>query len=180
MLVEIATMQRLSLYLGQPTYTLAVVLFVLLLFGSLGSRWFGRFDEDRVRVALGSALCGVVCYTAAFALFGESMLGGTLSWSSELRAVVAAVVLAPLGFLLGIAFPTGLRAVGGRAPTRVPWLWSVNSSTSVLGSVLATLVSLHAGIQVTLLCGAGVYLLSLPIALIVVGAGESRASADAA
>jgi hypothetical protein len=79
-----------------------------------------------------------------------------------------------------VAFPTGIRAVGERAPTRVPWLWSVNSSTSVLGSVLATLVSLHVGIEATLLCGAGVYLLSLPIALAVVGGGENRASADAA
>ncbi len=42
MLVEIPTIQRLTVYLGRPVYSLAGGLFALLLFSGLGSLWVGR------------------------------------------------------------------------------------------------------------------------------------------
>jgi len=63
------------------------------------------------------------------------------------RTVVAGVLLIPLGLLLGVALPAGFAAVARRADARIPWLWSINSATSVLGSIAATPLALHAGIS---------------------------------
>ena len=76
--------------------------------------------------------------------------GLTCQLIPALLAGWTAVLLAPLGLALGAPFPAGLSAVSERAGTRIPWLWAVNSATSVLGSVLATLVSIHLGIAATL------------------------------
>ena len=47
------------------------------------------------------------------------------------------VMLFPLGFCLGMPFPSGIRVVGGWGKNLVPWLWGINGFTSVVGSVAA-------------------------------------------
>jgi hypothetical protein len=157
MFLEISLIQRLMLYLGNPTYALTVVLFVLLVFGGIGSRLFAqRAARHKSRL-----LFVVLLVLIAYALFLRAMLipifDQTLSWAPVGRAALAALIMVPMGFLLGVPFPTGLSVVAQRAGTRIPWLWSVNSATSVLGSVLATITSLHAGISVTLVLGVSLY-----------------------
>jgi len=167
MFIEIALMLRFSLYLGHPTLTLSVVLLVLLVASALGSRMLARGgagQSRRLRWALGA----LVLYTLLLAAFAGRVIALGPGASGLTRSLVAGALIAPVGFLLGVPFPTGLRAVAERANTRIPWLWSVNSATSVLGSVLATLVALHAGISATLETGAVLYVLVLALSFKVV------------
>ena len=78
--------------------------------------------------------------------------------------LVAVVALAPVGLLLGTAMPLGLRRLANGRGELIPWAWGVNGATSVLGSVLAMVVAINNGFTVTLLLGAGVYLLALALA----------------
>jgi hypothetical protein len=43
----------------------------------------------------------------------------------------------------------------------VEWAWAMNASASVLGSVLAMVVAIQFGLNVTLACGAAAYLSAL-------------------
>jgi hypothetical protein len=43
----------------------------------------------------------------------------------------------------------------------VEWAWAMNAASSVLGSVLAMMVAIQFGLNVTLMCGAAAYLLAL-------------------
>jgi hypothetical protein len=67
------------------------------------------------------------------------------------------LLLSVLGFMMGIPFPTGMRWVGRRQPSVVPWLWGINGVTSVLGSALATALSIHVGFRLTLIVATLVY-----------------------
>jgi hypothetical protein len=174
MFVEIGLIHRLSLYLGNPTYTLAVVLSVILLSGGVGSRFLPR---RLARGGLPAALAGTAVLVLLLRFALPRVLGLTLGAAPVLRALVCAALVVPLGLLLGAPYPAGLAAVAARAPGRVPWLWAVNSATSVLGSVLATIVSLHAGIDASLAVGAGLYVLA---ALLALGVGASLPSTPAA
>jgi SAM-dependent methyltransferase len=169
MCVEIALIQKFTLFLGQPTYTLAVVLFVILVGGAAGSRLFGRLAPGRRRRDLAAALAALclllsVCWLAHG---GDALLAAAAGSPAAIRIAVAVVLLAPTGLLLGMPYPAGLAAVAARAGTRVPWLWGLNSATSVLGSVTAVLVSMHAGITATIGVGVGLYGLSLLLSRIV-------------
>jgi hypothetical protein len=79
------------------------------------------------------------------------------------RIGVTLGAILPLGFLLGFAFPTGLRLVEAvdRRPT--PWFWGINGATGVLASVVGVIISMSAGIDVTLLISAGCYLALIPV-----------------
>lgn len=158
MFVEIALLQRFSLYLGQPTYTLAVVLCVLLVAGGLGSRLLAAVPTARAGRVLTIALAGVIGYGTLTGLGAEWLFERTLAWPAPARAAVAAGVIAPMGFVMGMPLPAGLRAVATAAGSRIPWLFGINSATSVLGSILATVVSLNAGIGASLAGGLALYL----------------------
>lgn len=159
MCVEIALVHRVTLFLGQPTYTLVSVLFVMLCAGGLGSRWIARMLGRAGRrgawllVAVGLSIATLPSVTnALFRIAGAGAL--------PLRALVAALAIAPIGLLLGAPLPAALALAAKRDRSRLAWLWGVNGASSVLGSILATLVSLHLGTRMTLLCGAAAYFLA--------------------
>jgi hypothetical protein len=88
------------------------------------------------------------------------------------RLLVSAVLLVPLGFLMGMPFPTGLRALAsgpapkfpsgaGASDNAIEWAWAMNAAASVLGSVLAMVIAIQFGLTITLACGAAAYLLAL-------------------
>lgn len=164
MLVELPSIQRLSLFLGQPTYALAVVLFSLLLFSGLGSLMTSRIAPSGIGRALSWALPLLIILLLAQALALPWLLESLLRLRLALRLVISVALIAPLGFLMGMPFPLGLRSLGAAEPNIVPWVWGVNGALSVLGSVLAVFAAIHLGFRLTLTLGMALYLLAWMLA----------------
>jgi len=163
MLVEVCLAQKLILYLGYPALTLSVILFSLLVGSGAGSLFSQSWPESAMlrRSALAAlAACGGVI---VLVLVLSPLLDATLGWSIGLRAAVTMALLVPLGFAMGIPFPTGLREVGRWKGDIVPWAWGINGVVSVLGSVSAMLAGKLWGFQTVLLGGAAVYALVFAI-----------------
>lgn len=152
-LVEISLIQRFVLFLGHPTYALTVVVFLLLLSSGAGS------VAARRRISSGSKIFPLIGFISALIVVDVLLLPWLLSAAIGLPFVIklllSGVVLAPLGFLMGMPFPTGLRLV-----KTVEWAWALNAAASVLGSVMAMIIAIHFGLTVTLLCAAAAYLLA--------------------
>jgi len=155
MLVEISQMQRLIVFLGHPTYGLSVVLFAMLASSGLGSLAAGSFGGRGARVVL-----PVVALVAALAVFGTATPMATRVFeaaTTPTRIAVAIGLLFPIGFLMGMAFPLGMRAATSRAPALGPWLWGINGATSVCASVVAVAIALHWGIAASFWTGVACY-----------------------
>lgn len=157
MCVEIALVHRVTLFLGQPTYTLVAVLCVLLLAGGVGSR---AFAARAAGWRTGVWLLGVGLVIAGLPAVLELVFGAARGAALPGRVLAVVVLIAPLGVLLGVPLPAGLARSARGDSARVAWLWGVNGAASVLGSIIATLVSLHAGTHAALWCGAGLYVLA--------------------
>jgi hypothetical protein len=152
-LVEVVLIQRLHLYLGHPVYSLAVTLVSLLTFSGLGSAWTTRWADGRlgrsVIVACGATLLLIVAHEGLWPLF----LSRTLGMPLPARVALAALSLLPIGLSMGMPYPLGLRAVSGKHPDGLPWVWAVNAAASVLGSILAFALAMAFGFRVVLLLG---------------------------
>ena len=157
MLVEIPLLQRFGLYMGHPTWSLSVVLGSLLLGAGCGGMATARVRDDAVRRASVILLAVVVVLLLALVAVLPPLLQATLRWSFVARALLTAVVLIPLGVVLGTALPLGVRSLHQSANALVPWAWGVNGVTSVLASVLAITIGMQAGFTVALLVGIGCY-----------------------
>jgi hypothetical protein len=169
-LVEIAFIQRFVLFLGHPTYALTVVIFLLMLSSGAGSlmsrRWLLRTELTWLPLTL------AIIALAACVIFLPNVLSAWVGLSFGYRLIISGLLLAPLGFLMGMPFPTGLRALGSRPRLNVPkgkddednaveWAWAMNAAASVLGSVLAMLIAIEFGLTATLACGTAAYVLAL-------------------
>ena len=164
-MVEIAFIQRFVLFLGHPTYALTVVVFLLLLSSGLGSVLSRRWITKPIRVALAMAFIVIVLLVYVFAL--PHLLEALVGLPFVVKLAISGVLLIPLGFAMGMPFPSGLRALSSDAKTAhtkhgaVEWAWAMNAASSVLGSVLAVVIAIQFGLNVTLACGAAAYLLAM-------------------
>lgn len=165
--VEITFIQRFVLFLGHPTYALTVVIFLMMLSSGAGSlasrRWLPRTEQTWVPLVLAIVALGAEVFLLSHAL--AAWVGLRFLY----RLAISGALLVPLGFLMGMPFPTGLRALSAKrfgaqyegAENTVEWAWAMNASASVLGSVLAMVIAIEFGLTITLACGAGAYLLAL-------------------
>ena len=173
MLIQIGLLQRFSVYLGHPTYTLAILLFSMLLFTGLGS-----LASDRVLALLKGKLVAIPVAIgvalAVTALTLPSVLAGTVVWGLPAKTLVVLAFTAPLSMLLGQCFPMGVGLLK-QTPALVAWAWGVNGAAGVLASILAVCVSLWIEIDANFWAAAGLYLLlALPLAGLVRAAGPTK------
>jgi hypothetical protein len=157
MMIEVSQMQRLIIYLGHPTYALSVVLFTLLLSSGLGSfttQGMGMRNLRRVGLMRCGVLVAVLCL---FGFFTERILGVFHDAVTPERIAVGVGILFPLGLMMGMAFPLGMKAASGNEHRLTPWLWGINGANSVCASVLAVVISLYAGISAAFWTGVVCY-----------------------
>jgi len=179
MMVEISQMQRLTVFLGHPTYGLSVVLFALLVSSGAGSLSTQRIPSGATRPAvlrLG-LLLGALGAFGILTPWALQVFGGA---PTPHRILVAILLLFPIGLCMGMAFPLGMKAAAVRDDASTPWLWGVNGATSVCASVLAVAVAMSAGISATYWSGVlcyGIAATAFALAVRTAGAGSERGTA---
>ncbi|MFQ5835849.1 MAG: hypothetical protein ACE5HR_08010 [bacterium] len=157
MLIEIALIQKFILFLGYPTLAFSVTLFSILLGGGLGSLT-SNFIEKRLTRKISLAALGISAVIIAY-LFGlPFLLDKFLSSSILARSLITMAIIFPLGFLMGVPFPTGLRILNDFFPQDIAWMWAVNAVMSVVGSILAVIMAILFGFTWALLAGAVAYI----------------------
>jgi hypothetical protein len=189
-LVEITFVQRFVLFLGHPTYAITVVIFLLLLASGAGSLTSRRWQAQKWSLQLPLAVIVVALSVYTFAL--PSLLAAGVGLPFAVKLLVSAAILIPLGLVMGMPFPTGLRALAQAASTAterhdgrslpdqvslqatppesgsgdsaVEWAWALNAASSVLGSVGAILIAVNFGLRITLASSVVAYLAAWALA----------------
>lgn len=163
-LIEVALIQKFVLFLGSPPRALVGVIFSMLISSGLGSaasrRMLGK-DEGRLIKTLGS----VALLASLLAVILSSLLS-TLVWLPwQAKMLLTVVLIAPMGFAMGMPFPTGLQRLEEWHAPSVRWAWSLNAASSVLGSVGALVCAIYLGLVQTLIIGGLFYLAALAVVL---------------
>jgi hypothetical protein len=152
--------QRFQLFLGYPTYALTVILFSFLAAAGAGAWWSGRLASDpgRVLPRLAAALSLlVVLYLLATPAVFRALLAAPLA----LRIAVTFGLCAPLGAVLGMFFPYGIRLTSALSRDFSAWAWAVNGCLSVVGSVATIMIATTWGFSVVLLLVLAIYWLGV-------------------
>jgi len=156
--IEIAFIQKFILFLHHPLYALTIVLSALLIFSGLGSAW-----SQRLQTIFGNrrTLTGAVFGLTVISLIYLASLGPLFQASMGLpdlvRIAIAIVLIAPVGFFMGIPFPLALAVLGRKAPSLIPWAWGINGCASVVSAILATLFAIQFGFTALILLALALY-----------------------
>ncbi len=163
LLIEIATLSRLTLLVGHPLLAATAGLAGVLLFAGAGSlqaqRWLARHDASpqaitrHIRWAVRAIALGVLWQVAMFAIAMEY----AASWPPWARTLLGLIGIAPMAFAMGMPFPLGLARLARTAPAFVPWAWGLNGCASVLAAILALLLAMAFGLRATLLIALVLY-----------------------
>jgi hypothetical protein len=157
MLLEVALLQRFVLLLGHPVYSLTVTLFSLLLGTGLGSLVSRRIALEQVRRLTVAALVGVAAVAVVASIGLARLVDLGIPWPLPARIAFAVALIAPVGILLGMPMPGGLRLVAVHRADIIPWGWGINGAFSVVGATLAVFIAMNWGFSVTLLSAGLVY-----------------------
>lgn len=154
MLIEIPWIQRSILYLGHPSYATVTVLSALLLGAGGGSFITARISLaglQRYRWLL--PVCLVVVNLSLTPLCAQTM-GQPLA----VRAGLSVLVFLASGFLMGCAFPAGMRRFGDESKA---WFWAVNGAFSVLASAVSLAAAMVEGFSMVLVAGVVCYVMAV-------------------
>jgi hypothetical protein len=156
--VEIAVMQRFALLLGHPSRSLALVLSSLLIFAGIGSQL-----KTVLNLALTPVLATLIVAILACAFGYPAIVQALLGQPYLVRCIAVIAMVAPLGVLMGIPFPSGIQKVSEHGQRAVPWMWGINGGSTVLGSILAIIVAIWLDFTTVLIVAAIGYAIALAL-----------------
>jgi predicted membrane-bound spermidine synthase len=158
MLIEIPLIQKFMLFLGQPTYSVAVLLFSILMGAGIGSWSSGFIWKSKTLLKLRIAVVIVSLITGVYIFLLNPTFTIFLGDSFFIRILVSFTLLFPLGFFLGMPFPLGMKLLDEFSLKQyVPRMWGVNGIGSVLGSTLAIALAISYGFSYAMSLGAVLY-----------------------
>jgi len=157
--LEMSLLQKFILFLGQPAYSFAVVLGALLLSAGAGSLLTGFITRAPLKGIL-IGVAGISALILAHVLLADMVTARLLRQPLPVRVLVAIAMVFPLGVFMGMLFPNGIRLLGDRSETFVPWAWGINGSASVVGTVLSLYLAIEIGFARLFLTALLLYLIA--------------------
>jgi hypothetical protein len=156
MLAEIALIQKLSVFLGHPAYGLGILLFSMIASAGAGS-YFSEslaLDKKPWTLILPSAIGS---YILLLMFLMPIVTGAMVSFGMTAKIAAVLVMIIPLGTMMGMCFPAGMRMINQEKSSATPWYWALNGIFGVLCSALAVFISIYFGISTNLIISALCY-----------------------
>lgn len=167
LLIEIAYLQRFILFLGNPLYSVAVVLAGFLVFAGLGSALAPVLDRrlgTETARAPAVAVAGIAAVALGYLFALPALFDALIHLADAAKIAVSLGLIAPLAVFMGMPFPLGIARVARESPDLVPWAWGINGCASVMSAILATFLAMHLGFSAVVGIAVAFYL-AAPLAL---------------
>jgi len=161
--IEMAFIQKFILFLGNPLYSISVVLAGFLIFAGAGSGYSGRMAkrlEASGRSPIQFITATIITISLGYILLLPICFEHLVGLDERFRIGISLALIAPLAFFMGMPFPLGLSRLSDASPRLVPWAWGVNGCASVLGAVLAQVLAVHFGFTTVILAAVLAYLVA--------------------
>jgi hypothetical protein len=156
MFVEVSLIQRMIFPLENSSYAFATVLTSLLISSGIGSLF-----SYRIKVLRSAAITFVLSLLIiTYSLFISPVSDIVSPYPIPLKVLLVFFILMPLGIFMGIPFPAGLKVLGEKGKSLIPWAWAINGCFSVLAPVLTIMLAMIVGFKIVLWLGASAYLMA--------------------
>lgn len=156
-MAQISMMQKFTLFLGQPVYTMLTVISTMLVASGIGSRVSKNFSSKNYIIVF--TLIVLLCLFIGFIV--PSIFYKLVKLSLFLRILFSIVIIFPLGFLLGMPFPAGiLKLTVIDKKNLIPVCWAVNGFFSVTGTALTVMIAMISGFKLVFVLTSLIYLLA--------------------
>jgi hypothetical protein len=158
--IELTLMQRFSLFLEHPIYSMVVLLSSILFASGLGSASTATVEPDQAAKYAVRKLGLLLATLAAYGVLLPRLTRALIGLPLLVKMLIAVLVAYPPAYLMGMMLPLGIAALRGRATRLVPWAWGLSSAFSVLGGVASLMFAMSFGYTATWYLFAAAYALA--------------------
>ena len=155
--IEIAFIQKFILILHHPLYAITVVLSTFLLTAGAGSYFSEKLSRSPLKSVIMLPVATITLLSMIYILSFESITEFLLETGDLSRYVFSILLIAPLGFCMGMPFPMALSRLSQTIPALIPWAWGINGCASVISAILATLIAMQFGFTVLIFLAIALY-----------------------
>jgi len=157
-MVEIIFIKIFQLFLGSPAISISIIIFSLLVSSGVGSLLTERLFRPLGKRMIPAFALFLAALLAIYGLVLFALLDRLLFLGFPWRVLFSFVLISLAGFFMGAFFPEGIRRLGEKDKTMIGWAWGANSFATVLGSIVAVIVSINWNFTVVLVLAALSYL----------------------
>lgn len=163
MLVEIVLIQKFQNFIGNPTYSIIVILGGMLLFSGLGSFVSMKFNK---KVLIGCMLIiPLILLIFNFQLDSIFVLFGRASFTAKLW--ISVLLIFPLTFFMGMPFPHTLEVVKEQASNEYGTLmFGISGIAGTAAVTLAVYTNIMYGFSTTFVIGTVGYLIGIALFMV--------------
>jgi spermidine synthase len=155
---ELVFIQLFMKLVGYPLYTYSAVVFGLLLAAGSGSFLSSKLSiTPQVRWML--PFIGLFITSIVFLLVYHDLFSVFLAWPVLARAVMAILLIFPMGLFMGMLFPLGILMLKDEPAGSVAWAWAMNGLFTVVGGLMSVVLSIYLGFTITLIIALLIYVL---------------------
>ncbi|MGR9014677.1 MAG: spermine/spermidine synthase domain-containing protein, partial [Gammaproteobacteria bacterium] len=146
--IEVAFIQKFILILHHPLYAITVVLSTFLLSAGIGSYFSTGLPCRAENSPVMLPVAAIALLSIGYSLGFEPIAGFLLTTGSLSRYLFSIILIAPLGFFMGMPFPMALAKISQTDSALIPWAWGINGCASVISAILAPLITMQFGFTV--------------------------------
>jgi hypothetical protein len=161
-ILQISMIQKFTLFLGQPVYTLLTVVSTMLFASGIGSIFSSKFLKNSKRKLI-IIFSAIAVLALLIGWLNPVIFNSLTRLELEWRIVVSALMIFPLGFFLGMPFPIGISLIPDTEKRYIPFAWGINAFFSVIGSVISIILAMTIGFKAVFLLASLIYLSALYI-----------------
>jgi hypothetical protein len=159
-MIQIAMIQKFTLFLGQPVYTLLTVVSTMLVFSGLGSLFSAKvFSKSKRNLNLIFVTISLMVLLIGF--LNPYLFDAMNRADIWLKVLVSSAVIGVPSFFMGMPFPIGIGFIGETEKGVTALAWAVNGFFSVIGSVLAMIFAMTGGFRFVFVFAAACYLAAM-------------------
>jgi hypothetical protein len=155
--IEIAFIQKFILILHHPLYAITVVLSTFLLSAGAGSHFSQKLSFNTAKSMIFLPVAAIALLSIIYILSFQPITAFLLQMGNLSRYLFSIILIAPLGFCMGMPFPMGLDKISQTIPVLIPWAWGINGCASVISAILATLIAMQFGFTVLIILAIALY-----------------------
>lgn len=154
--IELVFIQIFMKLIGYPLYAVTTVITIMLFGAGLGSMTVRRVaGPDGARWHF--AFAGLIVTGLSICVGYGPISARFLAAGMTVRIGVAATMIFPLAFFMGMPFPLGIRELQSKPQGAIAWAWSMNGLFTTIGGVATAASSLWIGFQNTAVAAFAVY-----------------------
>ena len=157
---ELVFIQRFTLFLANPSISLALVLASVLVFSGIGSLLTQKVTAEGAVKRIRIVITSLSVLMLLFVFFVDAVFE-YVHLDLTLKVIISIIILALPSTLMGMPFPLGIKIVNKANPHLIPWMWGINGIATVLGSVASMILAIVFGFKIAIIFGIIIYLLGM-------------------